>query len=373
MRIAVNTRLLIPGRLEGIGNFAHEILSRLCQQHPEHEFLFLFDRTPDSQFKYASNVTFKRLLIPSRHPFLYNAYFDLELAWALRQWKADIYFSPDGYLSKYSPCPQIPVFHDLNFEHRPKDLPALDRWHYRSFFPKYAKWAKHIVTVSDYSKNDLMQSYAIEEEKITVCYNGIKSRYQPGTQTQREESQQKWAEGQPFFLYVGSLHARKNILGLLKGYENYASQSTKPLTLCIAGANMWSAGEEHQFLQSMKHKAGVKFLGRASEDDLESLYHGAHALILPSFFEGFGVPIVEAQQAGVPVICSQTTSMPEVAGDAALFIDPHKHTSISKAMLDLENTSLRNSLIEKGQSNAKRFQWETSAKQIHDLLIQHGQ
>ena len=127
MRIAVNTRLLISGKLDGIGWFSHEVLRRLARDCPEHEFLFIFDRAFDNEFLYEENVWAKVLFPQARHPLLYRMYFEYSVPKALKQWRADLFFSPDGFLSTRTTIPQIPVIHDINFEHRPEDLPKFIR------------------------------------------------------------------------------------------------------------------------------------------------------------------------------------------------------------------------------------------------------
>jgi hypothetical protein len=123
-RIALNARLLIPGRLEGIGWFTHECYQRLISAHPEHEFQLFFDRAPSTEFCYGKNASEVRLLPPARRPFLYDAWFDYSVARQLKRWKADVFLSPDGMLSRRTQVPQIPVFHDLNFMHHPEWIPA---------------------------------------------------------------------------------------------------------------------------------------------------------------------------------------------------------------------------------------------------------
>ena len=141
MRIAVNTRLLLPNKLEGIGWFTHETFSRIVKAHPEHHFLFLFDRAFDPEFIYADNVEGVVLYPPTRHPLLYRLWFDRLLPGRLRRLKADAFITPDGYLALHSNVPTLAVMHDLNFEHYPEDLPRAYSAFYRSYFPRFARHA----------------------------------------------------------------------------------------------------------------------------------------------------------------------------------------------------------------------------------------
>ena len=148
LKIAVNTRLLLKDKLEGIGWVAYECLSRIVKAHPDDEFYFLFDRKPDPKFIFAENVKPVVLFPQARHPFLYIIYFEISVRRALRKIKPDVFLSTDAYLSLGSETPQIAVFHDINFEHFPQDFPKLALWHYKKFFPKFARKAKKIITVS---------------------------------------------------------------------------------------------------------------------------------------------------------------------------------------------------------------------------------
>jgi glycosyltransferase involved in cell wall biosynthesis len=157
MKIAVNTRLLLKDKLEGIGWVAYETLRRMVASHPEVEFYFLFDREPDPMFLFADNVKPVVLFPQARHPFLFIWFFEFSVTKALKKIKPDLFFSPDGYLSLRSDVPQVTQFHDLNFEHFPKDMPKIHLWHYKTFFPRFARKAKRIVTVSEFSKQDIVE------------------------------------------------------------------------------------------------------------------------------------------------------------------------------------------------------------------------
>ena len=155
MRIAINTRFLISSKMEGFGWYTLEIVKRIVENNPEHEFLLFFDRKYDKKFIFAENVKPIILSPQARHPFLFYIWFEFSIRNALKKYNADIFLSPDGYLSLGSTVKQISVIHDINFEHNPKDLPWLMQKYLRFFFPKFARKAEHILTVSEYSKKDI--------------------------------------------------------------------------------------------------------------------------------------------------------------------------------------------------------------------------
>jgi len=148
MRIAINTRFLLPHKMEGFGWYTYEIMKRLVENHPEHTFILFFDRSYDAKFVFGENVIPVVLHPQARHPILFRIWFNWSVKRALKKYRADVFFSPDGYLSLTSDLPQIAVMHDLNFEHNPKDLKPTMRKYYQTYFPRFASKAKHIITVS---------------------------------------------------------------------------------------------------------------------------------------------------------------------------------------------------------------------------------
>ena len=206
MRIAINTRFLLSSKMEGFGWYTYEIAKRLVENHPEHDFIFLFDRPFDEKFVFAKNVEPVVINPPARHPFLFYLWFEFGVKKALKKHKADLFFSPDGYLSLSSNIPQIAVMHDLNFEHNPQDLKWLMRSYYRRFFPKFAEKASKIITVSDYSKEDIIKTYDIDPLKISSIWNGASDVFKPISADEKKSIQNEYANGQPFFLFVNSLN-----------------------------------------------------------------------------------------------------------------------------------------------------------------------
>ena len=239
MKIAVNTRLLLKDKLEGIGWVAYECLRRMVISHPEVEFHFIFDREPDPKFIFADNVKPVVLFPPARHPFLYIAFFEFAVARYLRKINADLYLSPDGYLSLRSKVKQIAVFHDLNFEHFPQDFPKIHLWHYKKFFPKYARKADKIITVSEFSKKDICECYGINPDKIEVAYNGANEIFSPVSEEVKKEIRDKYTEGNPYFMFVGSLHPRKNLARLFTSFDLFKKRNNNDIKLLIVGSKRW--------------------------------------------------------------------------------------------------------------------------------------
>lgn len=360
MEIAVNTRLLLPNKLEGIGRFCWESLRRLAEMHPEHNFHLLFDRKYDEQFITANNMIPHVVHPQARHPFLYMLWFNFAIPRKLKSLNADLFLSPDGYCSLNTKVKQLAVIHDLNFEHRPADLPLKDRLYYQHYFPKFAQVAQRIATVSEYSKQDLVNSYKVSEDKVDVVYNGVSDCFQP-----QSSSPKPFTNSKPYFLFVGSLHPRKNLVNLVKAYQAYRKKEAEPHELLIVGTKMW----DDDFLAGEEHSEGVHFSGRITDEQLAEVYSNAEAFVFPSYFEGFGIPLVEAMACGCPVISSNATCMPEIAGDAALYFHPDNIEELSDLLSKMHHDQqLSASLKEKGLERAKIFTWERTAQLLSESM-----
>lgn len=371
MRIAVNTRLLIKNKLDGIGWFSYETLKRITRKHTEHQFFFLFDRAYSSEFLFSDNITPLSVGLPTRHALLWLLWFEIFVPRILKKINADVFLSPDGFISLRSNVPSVAVIHDINFRHSPGDLPFFARNYYNLFFPGYAQNAKRIATVSEYSKNDISKSYDVEKSKIDVVYNGANPIYKPVIDAVKKNTRETYTNGYRFFVFVGSFIPRKNLPRLLKAYNLFReqNQSLPTIKLVLVGEAMFKTLEMKKTLEKMKFASDVVFTGRLSPDDLKNVIASAEAMTFVPYFEGFGIPILEAMYCDVPVITSNATAMPEVAGDAALLIDPFSVDEIANAMQKIvTNSELRNSLILKAKEQRRRFSWDKTANNLWNCI-----
>ena len=233
-------------------------------------------------------------------------------------------------------------------------------------------WAQQtgsLERVSKFTKQDIVDCYGIEPEKIDVAYNGVNEIFKPLPETEIMEIRGKYSGGFPYFMFVGSLHPRKNLARLFSAFDRFKSYNRNDVKLVIVGEKRWWTEPIQRAYDAMSCKDDVVFVGRLSAEDLHRVTAAALASVYVSYFEGFGIPILEAFKCDTPVITSNVTSMPEVAKDAALLVDPFNEDSIAKAMIKVLDDKVRERLIEKGRERAKDFSWDKAAEDIWNSLI----
>lgn len=369
MKIAVNTRLLLKNRLEGIGIFTRETLARITQAHPEHQFYFLFDREYDESFVFSENVTPIVAHPQARHPYLWHLFFEHGIPLKLKKIKPDFFLSTDGWIPTRLSIPSVNVIHDLNFLHHPEFVPPVVRRYYDRFFPKFARNATRLATVSQFSRDDIHQSYQVPLENIDVVYNGANTAYKPYTEEQQIAVKQQYTDGHDFFLFVGLIHKRKNLDNVFRAFDLFKERTGSPMKLVVVGDKKWWAGEIEDTYLAMRHREDVVMLGRRQLDELSALTAAATAMVYASLFEGFGQPIVDAFNAHTAVITSNISSMPEIAGDAALLVNPYDVGEIAQAMEQLyRDPLLRNTLIEKGKARKGLYTWDRTAELLWQTI-----
>lgn len=359
MRIGVNTRFLLKHKMEGFGWYTYETMLRITQRHPEHKFIFFFDRAFDEKFIFSENIIPVVVHPFTRHPLLIKIWFDYSIKRALKKYKCDAFISPDGYLSLTTQVPQLAIMHDLNFEHNPEDLPKNSLRFYKERFPLFAKKAARICTVSHYSKEDIVKTYGIDPEKIDVTYNGVSSLFHVLSEKEKAAAREQFVGGNPYIVFVGAIHRRKNLQRLLQAFKIMKETTAIPHHILIIGEPMWRS---QQFKIDESIQLFVHFTGHLSIEKLTFAMGGADCLTFVSYFEGFGIPLLEAMKSGVPVLAGNKTSLPEVGGEAAVYCDPYSVRDIKEQLVRLlTDEELRKMQIEKGLVRAKEFSWDKTA------------
>jgi len=369
MRIAVNTRFLLPDQLEGFGWYTHEIMRRMVLNHPEDTFIFLFDRAYDPRFVYASNV--KPVVVPpqARHPVLFRIWFDWMLPRILRRERAEVFFSPDSMCSLSSDIRTVMTCHDLVPLHFPGQVAARHRRFLLRFLPRFLRRADHVLTVSEFVRQDIVQTCGIDAAKITTVHNGCRDIFKPIQDIEKQQVRDNFSEGKPYFFYTGAIHPRKNIPRLIRAFDQFKMRTGAPVLLLLAGRFAWQTGEVRTAYEQAHSRADIRFLGYVPEADLARLMASALALTYVSLSEGFGLPVLEAMYCDTPVVTANAGSLPEVAGTAALYVDPLSESSMAAALEKIyAEPAFAQSLVKNGRQQRGQFSWDRAAEEIYQIV-----
>jgi glycosyltransferase involved in cell wall biosynthesis len=370
MTIAVNTRFL-SGKLEGYGYYIREIFSRISRSNPQHRFIFIFDRKPDEEIGWPPNVFTEVLGPPARHPILWKWWYDFRLPRRLKKIGADLFVSPDGFCSTRTGVPQLLVIHDLDFIHHPGFNRRSHIYYYRRYIPRCIAKASKLITVSEYSKKEIIQHYPSASGKIERIYNGVSDRFKPLSFEKKNEIRARFTEGREYFLYAGAIHPRKNLMNLLKGFSLFKRRQQSSMKLVIAGRQAWMAAPLVESLKTYKYREDVILTGYLDEQELPLLMAGAYAFVYPSLMEGFGLPVLESMACGVPAITSENSAMQEIANDAAVYVDPNDPASIASEMMHLyKDEDFRAVLSARGLKRAPEFDWEKAAARFWQVILE---
>ena len=262
--------------------------------------------------------------------------------------------------------PVVVTIHDLAFERMPETFTRRGSFQLKLTVRRTAKKAARIATVSEYSRQDLLDIYKLSPEKVVVTYNGVESSFtpQPSVPNEAAAVRKRFGVSRDFLLAVGSLQPRKNLVRLIRAYARLRSEREdfRP-QLVIVGRKLWLASEIFDEVKRQRWADDVILTGYVADEDLPALYRAARAFVYPSLFEGFGLPPLEAMASGTPVVTSDVSSIPEITGDAALLIDPNDERELANALIEIVNNDrLRAELREKGIAQAKKFTWRDAAE-----------
>jgi glycosyltransferase involved in cell wall biosynthesis len=341
----------------------------MVDSRSDDQFLFLYDQAPPAPLRPHAWITEQVTGPPAKHPLLWKFWYDVQVPRALRKFRADVFLSPDGICSLTTSVPQVIVIHDLAYLHFPGSLPASQQRYYRSQTPRFIRKASRIITVSESSRRDILQHYPHAEGKVRVVPNAADASFIPLDWHEKEAVKNRFTAGVEYFLYAGAIHPRKNLINLLKAFSAFKKRQKTGMKLVLAGRLAWQHEAFTEALSRYKYRHDVIMTGFLPREDLRQLMGAAYALVYPSLWEGFGLPLLEAMQSGVPVLSSNTAALRETAADAAMLFDPQDPEDIGRQLtrMYIDETE-RSRLIERGLERARLFNWERSAALTREIL-----
>jgi glycosyltransferase involved in cell wall biosynthesis len=361
MRIGIDARLIYYSDA-GISQYTRRLIQGLAQIDEHDEFIIVRDRRDEGSITANHNFRQTHLWTPSHHRFE-----QLGLRLELSSKGLDLLHSPDFIPPFRRNFKSIITVHDLGFLLYPHFL-TQDSARYYGQIDQAVKSTDHIIAVSESTKQDTIRLLGVPESKVSVIYEAANPLYRPLDRGEAREWAQRAYGLQEYFLFVSTIEPRKNLPTLLHAFRDLLDQyKVKPM-LAIVGRKGWLSDGIETLVDELQLRDAVQFLGRVPSKDLWYLYNGAYALVHPSFYEGFGLPPLEAMRCGTPVVCSNVSALPEVVGDAALLVPPEEVSEWTVAMWRvLHENDLRAELRTKGYERAKCFSLEKLSRKTLDV------
>lgn len=365
MNIAINARVLTE-RAGGPARYTRNLIRELTLIDRRNTYYLLMNEDMRFDFPLPDNFirAIRRTNIRTFYDYIYLPFFS---------WRNDIdlWLFPKNTYSPMIKGKKIPVYHDIIYFEKElgfREFKFFDNLHHTVMIPVAARHSSINLTVSDYTADRMKTLLGIPEEKIRIVKEGVESSFRRINDRDRmDKLVTKYGLHTPFFFYSGSLSPRKNMLRVIRAFQKCADVLRH--NLYFTGGDSWRDNAVFQYIENNNLSHRVKKLGFISDEELVTMYNLADCYLYPSLYEGFGLPILEAQACGCPVITSTATSCPEVAGEGALLIDPYNEDEIASAMMNIANNNgLREKLIEKGLRNCSVFSWEKTASAVLQLF-----
>ena len=371
MKIGVEASCLGRKQRTGVDHYTFFLLQAMIKLAPQHQFELEYFRfltkPPVSLGLEAPNVRQHRVsLIPGK---LYSVLF--KYLWAppidlLSGARGSVYLFPNfARWRLLFTRKSVVVIHDLAFHHAPEYVPQRLRDYLEKYVPKALEKANHVLAVSETTKQDLIKTYGIPAERITVASNAVDHTFfYPREAAESKIAAQKYGVDGPYIMFHGTIEPRKNLKGVMEAYRQLPAKLQQRYSLVLSGGKGWLDDDIHQQIEELKSKgAQVVQTGYIDQADLPALYSGASVFLYPAFYEGFGLPIIEAMACGTPTITSNVSAMPEAGGDAGILINPHDSADIARAIAKvLESPAQSQQMRAAGLQHVKQFTWEDSAR-----------
>jgi glycosyltransferase involved in cell wall biosynthesis len=362
MNVGINLLYLLPGIVGGTATYALSLLEALAGTDPDnHYFVFVNRESSDLGLVDADNFSVISCPVPARVRALRYAYEQVILPNTVRRYRLDVMHSP-GYIAPLRlGCSSVVTIPDLNYLAIPEVFTPVRRWVFENLVPRSAQAADAVLTISEASRCQIVEKLSVSPEKVRVTHLAAKGRAIPNPESGPGIIRELGIKDR-YVMAFSSQSPHKNIDGLLRAFRLLATE--EPVQLVLVGHEPERGQPLRELVVALELTDRVVFAGYRSDDDVARLFDGATGFVFPSFYEGFGIPVLEAMEAGVPVVCSNAASLPEVAGDAALLFDPADLRAMAFALhVVLQSPSEREQLIARGRRQAGRFSWQTTAQQ----------
>lgn len=340
----------------GIGQYAYNVLVNIYKSDKKNKYIIYLKDKP-------------RFDLPPENDNWHYCVFGPKPLWTkialplhlfFQKQKLNLFYTPNHYSPLFTPCPVVATIHDLGYLKFPEQFNKKDLYQLKNWTEKSIRRTHHLIAVSEFTKNEIIKIYKTKENQITVAYNGVG---QPAKVDSRisQKILKKFDIKAPYFLYLGTLKPNKNIPFLIDAFNNLNNDNYQ---LVIAGKKGWLYDEIFEKIKEKKLIHKVVFTGFINEIEKWALYKNAISLVIPSLYEGFGIPVIEAQKIGTPVIASDIPVFKEVIENSGILINPHQTDSLTQALKKITNKKIRKSFVKKGKKQAQKFTWENTAKTI---------
>lgn len=361
MKIAIDARDL-ANVTTGVGRYLLNLLNHFAELRPEFQFQLYSDRPLTTAFE-NSNVN-ARLL--KGHKLLWK-----HLVMPLEQIRAgiDVFFVPSYSTPLWNPAQSVVTIHDLIYTRFPQWTDRVERWRFATIVRFSARFAAKIIAVSEATRKDILDLTGVSPHKVQVIYEGVDAIFRRLPEESINQVKNRLHLDRPFILYVGSMHYRRNVQRLLQAFSILKRDRKIPQQLLLCGLNLYRGSELETWVARERLEQDVRYIGYVSDEELVALYNMAEVFVYPSMYEGFGLPILEAMACGAPVVTCNVSALPEVAGNAALLIDPHDTQALVEALWRvLSEPNLKQELTGRGFEQSRKFSWKKAAQETLELF-----
>ena len=365
MRVGLNL-LFLGAQFGGLETYIRNLIQQLTKLDQDNSYILFTDVNSDRFSDLPCNFCCVPSPVPAALRLARIAWEQFVLPIQVRKYSIDVLHSPNAVAPIFVDCPSVVTIHDMLYRYSPDSIPRSSLWYRTLAIPPSAKRCGHILTISHFSKRDIVRLLKVKESKVTVTHLACdeRLRYRGGSPTIGEVRQKHGLQGR-YILSVAGTEPHKNLCGLLQAFAKLCEQgaTSRDLLLALVGNQERNRESVEKLIERLDLHSRVRTLGCVPIEEMPALYAGASVFATAALFEGFGLPVVEAMANGIPVVSSNAASLPEIVGDAGILVDPTDYTEMAKAIDSiLTDEVLRRDLVAKGYRRVGQFSWEQTAK-----------